>query len=82
VKKAMPDAIEPTPELEITETGDGFALVPLEDLMRMKLTSFRDEDRMHLRNLLAVGLVDENWPQRFPNALGECLQIILDNPMG
>jgi hypothetical protein len=81
-EKVVPDAIEPTPELEITEVGDGFALVPLEDLVRMKLTSFRDKDRMHLRDLLAVGLVDENWPHRFSTALGERLQIILDDPEG
>jgi hypothetical protein len=81
-EKAVPDAIEPTPELEITEAGDGFALVPLEDLVRMKLTSFRDKDRMHLRDLLAVGLVDESWPHRFPAVLGGRLQIILDDPEG
>ena len=44
------------------EPGDGFDLVPLEDLVRMKLTSFRDKDRMHLRDLASVGLVD-SWPQ-------------------
>ena len=27
----------------------------------MKLTSFRDKDRTHLRDLISVGLVDESW---------------------
>ncbi len=81
-EKAVPDAIEPTPELERTEEGGGFALIPLEDLVRMKLTSFRDKDRMHLRDLLAVGLVNEDWPRRFPTVLGERLQGILDDPEG
>jgi hypothetical protein len=81
-EKVVPDAIAPTPELLETETGDGFQLIPLEDLVRMKLISFRDKDRMHLRDLLSVGLVDESWPARFPEALAERLQLILDDPEG
>jgi hypothetical protein len=81
-EKAVPDAIEATPELGRTERGDGFELIPLDDLVRMKLTSFRDKDRMHLRDLLSVGLLDESWPARFPEALGERLHVILDDPEG
>ena len=81
-EKAVPDAIAPTPELGLTEPGDGFELIPLEDLVRMKLTSFRDKDRMHLRDLTSVGLLDESWPGRFPDVLGERLQMILDDPEG
>ena len=81
-EKAVPDAIEPTPELNQTEPGDGFELVPLEDLVRMKLTSFRDKDRMHLRDMASVGLVDESWPSRFSPSLSERLQMILDDPEG
>ena len=81
-EKAMPDALAATPELELTEPGDGFELIPLEDLVRMKLTSFRDKDRMHLRDLTSVGLVDETWPGRFSGALEERLRLILDDPEG
>jgi hypothetical protein len=81
-EKAVPDAIEAAPQLGITEPGDGFELIPLEDLVRMKLTSFRDKDRMHLRDLLSVGLLDESWPARFPAVLGERLRVILDDPEG
>ena len=81
-EKALPDAIEPTPELSETEAGDGFELIPLAGLVRMKLISFRDKDRMHLRDLIAVGLVDESWPPRFPGGLAERLQAILDDPEG
>jgi hypothetical protein len=56
-EKAVEDAIEETPKLGGTERGDGFELIPLADLVRMKLISFRDKDRMHLRDLIAVGLV-------------------------
>lgn len=81
-EKPVPDAIENTPELRETERGDGFELVPLQDLVRMKLISFRDKDRMHLRDLLAVGLIDESWTDRFPAELAARLQIILDDPEG
>jgi len=81
-EKAVPDAIEATPQLGITEPGDGFELIPLDDLLRMKLTSFRDKDRMHLRDLLSVGLIDETWPARFPEVLAERLRVILDDPEG
>lgn len=81
-EKAVPDAIESTPELGLTEIGDGFNLIPLEDLVRMKLISFRDKDRMHLRDLASVGLIDESWPMLFSMPLAERLQVILDDPEG
>jgi hypothetical protein len=48
----------------------------------MKLTSFRDKDRVHLRDLMEVGLVDESWLERVPAALRARLQNLLDNPEG
>lgn len=81
-EKAVPEAIEATPELGPTEKGDGFELIPLQDLVRMKLVSFRDKDRMHLRDLASVGLIDESWPGQFSPVLGERLQRILDDPEG
>ena len=81
-ERGVPDAIEPTPELGRTEPADGFELIPLEDLLRMKLTSFCDKDRMHLRDLASVGLVDAGWLAKFPETLGARLQAILDDPEG
>ncbi len=72
-EKAVPDAIEPTPELVRTEKGEGLELIPLDDLVRMKLISFRDNDRMHLRDLLAVGLVMKPGPAASRrNSGGDC----------
>ena len=48
----------------------------------MKLTSFRDKDRVHLRDLMDVGLVDAGWLTRVPAALRSRLQELLDNPEG
>jgi len=48
----------------------------------MKLTSFRDKDRMHLRDLIDVELVDESWCTRLPPQLSARLRELLDNPQG
>jgi hypothetical protein len=48
----------------------------------MKLTSFRDKDRVHLRDLMDVGLVDASWLERVPATLRPRLQELLDNPEG
>lgn len=55
---------------------------PLTDLVQMKLISFRDKDRMHLRDLISVGLVDASWTTRLPPFFAERLQTIIDDPEG
>jgi hypothetical protein len=72
---AAPDVIE-------SETSAQFRILSLEALVRMKLTSFRDKDRTHLRDLIEVGLIDADWPSRFLPELAARLQGILDNPDG
>jgi hypothetical protein len=59
-----------------------FRLVTLEALVLMKLTSFRDKDRVHLRDLIGVGLVDESWLEKVAVPLRSRLQELLDNPEG
>lgn len=81
-ERVLPDAVEPTPALNATEDAGEFALVPLEDLLRMKLISFRDKDRMHLRDLASAGLVDESWLEKFSPPLAARLKAILDDPEG
>jgi hypothetical protein len=46
----------------------------------MKLNSFRDKDRTHLRDMIQVGLIDSNWPGRYAKQLGDRLKDLLDNP--
>jgi hypothetical protein len=54
----------------------------LDALVRMKLTSFRDKDRMHLRDLIDVGLVDASWIEGLPSELAARLQQLIDTPDG
>ena len=59
-----------------------YRVVALESLVRMKLTSFRDKDRVHLQDMIDVGLVDESWLPRLPVELAARLKELLDNPEG
>jgi hypothetical protein len=72
----------PAPDVSENETTDSFRLVKLDALVRMKLNSFRDKDRTHLRDLLEVGLIDETWIERLPAPLSVRLQELLNDPEG
>jgi hypothetical protein len=48
----------------------------------MKLTSWRLKDRVHLIDMIQVGLLDASWPARLPPPLAARLQELLDNPNG
>ena len=48
----------------------------------MKLAAFRDKDRVHLRDLVSVGLVDESWLPQLSTTLRERLALILSSPEG
>ena len=61
---------------------DHFRLLSLDALVRMKLTSFRDKDRVHIRDMMSVGLVDASWLERLPGSLKPRLQDLLDHPEG
>ena len=77
VRAHYPEAVPDVAESEKTET---FYTLSLDALVRMKLTSFRDKDRVHLRDLMEVGLVDETWLERLSAVLRPRLQELLDNP--
>lgn len=81
-EKVHPDYLEPAPDVGESQAAGSFQLVDLTALVRMKLTSFRDRDRTHLRDLLDVGLIDRSWLGRLPPPLSDRLRALLDNPEG
>jgi hypothetical protein len=81
-EKVRPDYVLPAPDIAESEQASFFRVLSLEALVRMKLTSFRDKDRTHLRDLLEVGLIDETWCKRFPPELAARLQELVDTPHG
>jgi len=81
-EKVRPDNVACVPDVDESQQAEFFRILTLEALVRMKLTSFRDKDRTHLRDLLEVGLIDAGWCPRLPGELGRRLQSLLDNPEG
>ena len=81
-EKARADYVAPVPDVSESEATETFRLMALDALVRMKLTSFRDKDRVHLRDLMDVGLVDASWLEKVPATLRPRLQELLDNPEG
>lgn len=77
-----PDDPLPSPGVLESEATPAFRLVALDGLVRMKLTAFRDKDRVHLRDMIEVGLVDASWCERLPRELAERLRRVLDTPDG
>jgi hypothetical protein len=81
-EKIRPEYHDPAPDVSDAAKPAGINVVKLESLVKMKLTSFRDKDRTHLRDMLDVGLIDSSWVSRFPPDLGARLQQLIDSPEG
>lgn len=77
-------AHETSADPDATESVDvgELRVLSLDPLVRTMLTSFRDKDRVHLRDLIGVGLVDDTRVARLPPVLGERLKQLLDTPDG
>lgn len=81
-EKVRADYLFAAPDVNESRSTPTCQVLALEALVRMKLTSFRDKDRTHLRDLIDVGLVDVSWVDRLPTELGERLQQLLADPDG
>src|SRR5262245_15687989 len=56
-EKVRPEYVEPVPASEPVRTKEGILIAPVADLVRMKLTSFRLKDKVHVQDMDAVGLI-------------------------
>jgi hypothetical protein len=79
-EKVRQDYLTPAPDVAESESSSNMRILALEALVRMKLTSYRRKDQMHLIDMIEIGLLDETWPGRFLPELGARLQFLLDNP--
>ena len=77
-----PKDLEFTADVSESEKSDDYDILKLESLVRMKLTSFRRKDQVHLIDMISIGLIDTTWPNRFQTELGNRLQTLLDDPNG
>lgn len=81
-EKVRNEDLEAIPAIDNVFLKDRIAFVPLADLVRMKLTSNRRKDQVHLLDFLDVGLIDDHWPRRLPPELAARLQQLIDTPDG
>lgn len=75
-EKVRPEYAEPVPASAPEKTREGIAIAPVADLVRMKRTSFRLKDRVHIQDLDAVGLittgVEAQCPLRYGSGSVKC----------
>jgi hypothetical protein len=81
-ERTRSDHAIPAPEIETVEDPASFQVITLESLVVMKLMSNRDKDRTHLRDLIAMQLIDESWLDKLPPELAGRLKHVLDTPDG
>jgi hypothetical protein len=81
-EKVRPGDLLSAPDVSQSQTMLSSGVLALESLVRMKLTSFRLKDRVHIRDMIDVGLIDETWLSRLPAELSPRLKELLDNPEG
>jgi len=80
-EKVMPDYPSPAPSAEEVEIMEpGLHVLALSALVRMKLTSYRRKDQVHLLDLIGVGLVGKKDLANLPPELAKRLKELLENP--
>lgn len=75
---------KPQPQLEIDGVCrvQGYEVLTLDALVRQMLVRHKLDDRVDLRDMMDVGLVDATWPAKFSPELAARLQHLLDTPDG
>lgn len=69
-----PEYKYPAPSVDqVQRDPQGFCVLDLPALVRMKLTSHRDIDRVHIRDLLSMNLIDESIKESLPQELQDRL---------
>jgi hypothetical protein len=76
-EKVRADDPEPIPDVFESEPGPDFPVPTLTALVHMKLTAFRLKDKVHLQDMLDVGLIDESWYSKLsPELDGRLIEVI------
>lgn len=65
---------------DVAQAPEGFCVIGLKSLVRMKLIAFRDRDRVHLRDLLELGLITADVEAGLPDGLRDRLEQLRTNP--
>jgi hypothetical protein len=81
-EKVRPEEPVANPDVTESELAGNIRVLSLPALVQVKLTSYRDKDRTHLRDLIDVGLVDESWYGRLDPTLATRLRSLIETPGG
>lgn len=81
-ERVKPEHVVPAPDLSATAAFEGYKIVEFDRLLVMKLTAFRLKDRVHLLDMIDVGLIDAATLDRLPPELRPRLEQLLNNPDG
>ena len=81
-EKVRPDYVTAVPDVAEHVSFGPYRVLSLEALVQMKLTSYRDKDRTHLRDMLGIGLLDVVWTKKLPAVLATRLKHLIDTPDG
>ncbi|MEP6962683.1 MAG: hypothetical protein ABI995_11435 [Acidobacteriota bacterium] len=68
-EKVRPEYLEPMPSSEPVRTEEGILIAPVADLVRMKLTSYRLRDKVHIQDMDGVGLITSEIEAGLSDAL-------------
>ena len=81
-EKVRPEYSAAAPSVTERVRDQSFEVLSLDALLRMKLTSFRRKDQVHVLDMIEVGLIDASWKARLPQELATRLQELIDDPDG
>jgi hypothetical protein len=82
-EKVRPHDLHMAPPVKLgIRSDDGVPAIDLPELVVLKLIAFRDIDRVHIRDLIHVGLIDDALAERIPPDLRPRLEEIRANPDG
>jgi hypothetical protein len=77
-EKVRPECVLPSPAIDERQALEpGKQVVSLPGLVRMKLLANRDQDRVHLRDLIDVGLIGRDLLAGLPPELAQRLDTLL-----
>jgi hypothetical protein len=70
------------PEVKVGIVRNGVPALDMAELLVLKLIAFRDIDRVHIRDMIRVGLIDDLVADQIPKELRPRLEEIRANPDG
>lgn len=79
VREEYPEAV---PQIDSFEWMKAAKTLPLDALVRMKLTAYRAKDRVHILDMISIGLIDDTWLTKYSPQLASRLKQLLDDPEG